>query len=256
MLSLQQKSPTKCRCRELALVALIPLTALITGCGNSCFAFVSNPGGGLGTAAFSSPCPAPIQNASVQVAVRLSRQCESCSPSNQIQSLIIAVRGIELHPQTNPAEGPAIWQELFPNLEIEPQQFKLSKAIAGGLAASSLRDTARIPAGSYDLVQLRLAANQASAGIPIAAENKCGSVGLHCAVMGDGRVLPLALDGGTLELRLSSQNSSSGVLLVLPDSENQLLIELTAVWSLDSPAGGNVRLIPVLRGSARISNLD
>jgi hypothetical protein len=69
--------------------------------------------------------------------------------------------------------------------------------------------------------------------------------------MGDGRVLPLALEGDALELHIFQEGAPDGVFSVLLGRENRLLIELTAVWSLEAPAGEGARLLPVLRGTAR-----
>ena len=240
----------------LSLVALIPLTASLAGCNNSCFAFVSNPGGQGGTAAVSSPCVAPVQHGSVQVAARLSQQCESCATSNQVQTVFVTLRGIELHLRTDSGADSFDWQELYPALALQPRQFDLTAAGRAGAAPSPLGDASLVAAGIYDLVRLRLASDQAEAGTQLAAGNLCGKAGLHCAVMGDGRILPFISNADVLELRISSQASTVGSLVILPDSKNQLLIELTPVWSLVTRAGESVRLSPVLTGTAQSSRSD
>jgi len=230
----------------LCLLAMLPLAALATSCSNSCASFESNPGG---TVTVSSPCQLPVTP--IFTGAQIAPQCESCSPSNQLQSAFLTLRGIQLRPRTNPWEAPPDWQELAPSLEIQPQQFQLGRAGATRLVPTPSGDSAAIPAGSYDLVRLLLATNPGGADAPVPAENKCGSVGLNCAVMGDGRVLPLALEGDALELRVFPEGSPDGFFSVLPERENHLLIELTGVWSFGAPAGEGARLLLVLRGSAR-----
>lgn len=232
--------------RILCLIAMLPLAVPLTSCNNSCSSFQSNPGG---TVNVSSPCLLPVT--SVFTGGQVAPQCESCSPSNQLQHLFLTLRGIELHPRTNAGAAPSGWQELVPALEIQPQQFQLGRAAATRLVPTPSGDSAAIPAGSYDRVRLLLATNPANPGTGVAAENKCGSVGLNCAVMGDGRVLPLALDGDALELTVLSEGSADGVFSVLPETENHLLIELTTVWALEAPADEGARLSLVLRGTAR-----
>lgn len=59
----------------------------------------------------------------------------------------------------------------------------------------------------------------------------------------------MALDSGLSELGIVSERSSDAFFLVLPESDTQLLIEPTAVWSLELPTGEGVRLSQMLRGS-------
>lgn len=251
MLSFKQILVTQAGAWILLLAFLIPLAALLTGCDNSCIAFVSNPGGGVGTGAFSSPCPVPTPHGSVQAAAQLSRQCESCSPSNQIQGIFVSLRGVEIHLF---GESPSDWQELYPALEVQPRQFNLLAAGPDGPTANPLGDAAAVPAGTYDLVRLRLASNHGPGGSQLASENACGQVGLNCVAMGDGRILPLLCDGDALELRVSSAGSANGLFSVIAESHNQLLIELTPVWSLVAPVGESAHFSPLLRGAVHDSS--
>lgn len=237
---------------KLALILMLPLAFVCTGCGNSCFNFVSNPGGVVGGGTFSSSCTATTLQGAVQAVAEVAPLCETCSQSNQVQSVIVSLRGVELHPRANASEEPADWQALFPALEIQPRQFELTKAGGTGPVATSLGDAVAIPVGTYDRIRMRFVMNLGSAVNSPAAENACGEAGLNCVVMGDGHILPLALDGGVLELPIFSERSADGALIVLPESENQLLITLTPVWSLAPSAGGGARLLPALRGSARM----
>jgi hypothetical protein len=233
-------------------MAVIPLTFLDTGCENSCFAFISNPGGGIVGSGFSSACPVPTQHATVHAVAHVTPGCESCSVSNRIQSVFVTLRGIELHPRANAGEGPSDWQELLPLLAIQPRQLDLQLAAPHGLAVDLTGEQASIPAGTYDLVRLRFETSREGVGDLLAAENACGKVGLNCVAMADGRNLPLMLRGDVLELPISSGTAGNRIFLVLPESENQLSIELTLVWTLVTPPEQAAQLLPIVTGSARM----
>jgi len=234
----------------LCLIAMLHLAVLSTGCGNSCYSLQSNPGGG--GVNVSSPCLLPVTP--VFAGAQLAPQCQSCSPSNQVQHLFLTLRGIELHPRTNAGQAPSDWQVLAPLLEIQPQQFEFNSAGATPLVPNSLGDGSAVPAGDYDLVRLIFAASPGSAADRASAENQCGSAGLNCAVMGDGRVLPLALPRDALELPGFRGGSLDGVFSALPATEIHLLIEFTATWSLDARASDGARLVLVLQGTARTND--
>jgi len=239
--------PRTHRCvKTLCLIALLPLVIPFTSCSNSCGSFESKPGG---TLTVSSPCMLHVTQ--VFTGGQIAPQCESCSPSNQLQNVVITLRGIQVHPRTDRGEAPADWQELVPVLNTHARQFELGRTGANSFAPTPLGESAEIPAGSYDLIRLLLATNPGRDEDRVAAENKCGSVGPNCAVMGDGRILPLTLKTDALQLRISREGSPDGVFSVLPDRENHLLIELNAVWSLDARAGEGGRLSLVLQGNAR-----
>jgi uncharacterized protein DUF4382 len=242
--------------RKLALISALPLAFLYTGCGNSCFTFISNPGGAIGGSGFSSACPAPTQHATVHAVAHVTRDCESCSDSNRIQNVFVTLRGIELHPRANAGEEPSDWQELLPLLAIQPRQLDLQVAAPNGLAVNHPGEQATTPAGTYDLVRLRFAVSREGAGDLLASDNACGNVGLNCVAMGDGRILPLVLPGDVLDLPIASETTSNRIFLVLPETENRLRIQLTPVWALVTPPGQSAQLLPVLTGSARKSSMD
>jgi hypothetical protein len=170
-----------------------------------------------------------------------------------VQGVLVSLRGIELHPKGTAGKESSEWRELFPALRAQPRQFDVMKAAPNGLGANLLWNRAIVPAGTYDLVRLRFASNPESPDDQLVTENACGKAGLHCVVMGDGRILPLVLQDNVLELRISAEGTARG-LLISPGSQNRLLIELTPVWSAVAlpPEGG--QFLPVLTGSARKSS--
>lgn len=241
------------RLNRLCLPAVVFLAGLAAGCGNSCYTFVSNPGGGISTGSFSSPCVAATPTAKARVSAQVAQQCESCSQSNQIQMLVIRLRGVQLHRSVGAAGPGPDWLDLYPQLKIQPQQFELTGITHGTPGAIVLGNMEAIPADRYDLVRLQFATSRETAPALDTDQQVCGGVGANCVVMGDGRILPLVLDGDAVEFRIAREGQTSGELLAVPDTENQLLIDLTPVWSLgvSSTSGLPARLVVVLKGSAR-----
>jgi len=247
--------------KGLAMVAalLLPIVATLTGCSHSCFAFVSNPGGGSGVAASNSNgCPVVSLQATVHAVVHVPRMCESCSESNQVRGVIVTLQGIALHSKATSSE-PAEWRELLPSLKSQPRQISsdLTQANAFGLqepSASALLDRSLVPAGAYDLVRLRFAASPGIGGAP-PGENSCGATGWtgwNCAVMGDGRIVPLVLPD-SVEISLANGSES---LFLLPDTENELRIEVTAFWPAALPRGAGPGASPVMTARLRRINQD
>jgi len=236
----------------IAFIFVFPPVATLTGCSNSCFVFVSNPGGGTSGIAVSNStgCPVAAPHAAVHAAVHVPGLCESCSESNQIRSIFVTLRGIALHLTVNGGERPSEWQELFPSLEWQPRQFDLMKASPHGFGGNLIGDRAIVPAGAYDLVRMRFVPHQGSSEDTPAAENACGRLGWNCVMMGDGRIVPLVLRDGSWELRIASENVEHGFLL-LPDSENQLTIDLAPVWLAVTAPGEEAGLLPVLTARGR-----
>jgi len=240
--------------QKLAFLALIPLVQSLAGCHNSCFLAISNPGGGTsGIGLTTSPdgCPTVTPVGTVQAAAHIAAGCEACSSSNQLRKAVVTLKGIELHASAGASLEQPVWQELLPLSEPRTRQFELSRAGPDGPVAIPLARSAFVPAGAYDLVRLRFASEAGSAGDPAAEENRCGTVGLHCAVMEDGRILPFVLGGEELKIRFSSEDSVHGIFTVLPESQNHLTIELTLLWSQVAPPGEGVRLLPGLSGAVR-----
>jgi hypothetical protein len=69
--------------------------------------------------------------------------------------------------------------------------------------------------------------------------------------MGDGRIQPLLLESSTPDLVIPLEESTSGSIIVAPDSDNELLIDLSPLWSADV-SGRGLRFLPLLVGRAKI----
>jgi len=154
-------------------------------------------------------------------------------------------------------DDPADWQELLPAEVVEqPLQVDLMRGTADRSAREPLGDIVAIPAGIYRQVRLRFVPNQSSNDDRLPEKNACGNVGFNCVVMSDGRVQPLLLDRGSPELRITSDRIEGGSLLIPPDTDTDLVIELKPVWAWFSSADEGVRLLPALTGTAKVGRVD
>ena len=71
-------------------------------------------------------------------------------------------------------------------------------------------------------------------------------------ILADGHVYALPVVGQEQELRISSEALAGGLLFISADPSEELLIQLTPVWSAVGSFPERVRLLPVLKGSARV----
>ena len=74
--------------------------------------------------------------------------------------------------------------------------------------------------------------------------------------MEDGSNKPLQLDGGSPELRITSDRIEGASFLILPDTDTALTIELKLVWTWSSSADGSLRLLPAFTGSAKVGRTE
>jgi hypothetical protein len=235
------------------LVATFLPVVLLVGCANTCFIAISSPPNGtIAIAASSAPssCAAFKTKGTIRIVAHASRLCEFCSESNQIRSVYVAFRSVELHPKAEAGKKSPEWLELLPQLENQSRQVDLMKTTPNSLAGESVGEEAEIPAGFYDWVRLRFVPNQGDKQNQLSQENPCGSVGVNCAIMMDGRVQPLFFDD-VPELRISLEPLPGGALFIPPDSGGELIVELTPLLSMIASFPEGARFLPVLAGSAK-----
>lgn len=245
-------------CRILRYHGALLFVAGLTGC-NSCFTFTSDPPTGIVGIMSSDPRPActiPKVTSAVRLRLGTEPACSSCVGSGQIQHIFIGIRGIELNPSAAARDDSPDWQELFPSqlgqnsLQVDLMEGKADRGVAKPLA-----ETAQLPAGIYRDLRLRLVPNQPTAEDRLPEKSMCGSGRFNCIVMADGRIHPLQLDDGSPELRITSDKMQGASLFFPPDTPTDLIIELKLVWELSSAADTRLRLLPALRGTARVSRI-
>jgi hypothetical protein len=237
---------------------LLPAAALLfwltaCGCKNTCVSFTSNSTTGtviIGVTDVKPTCTLSKTNGTVRVQVGASRMQSAGAEPSSIQHIFVSLRGIEAHPSTIADEDSPDWQELAPKLAQQPMQVDLMARTANSCAPGSFGEVAVAP-GTYRRIRLRLLPNQPATSEPVPENNACGSVGFNCVVTADGSVRPLALDGATPELRITSEQIAGGFFLVLPDAGTDLAIEFNTFSSLAWSAGDAVRLVAVFTAAPR-----
>lgn len=228
-----------------ALVFILLFLLETASCGgNSCIIAVWNFGGTISTG--NGSCSLTT-TANGSTTLRLSAaEVPSHAPlAPNLQHVFVTLRGIEANPsESTAAEDSAEWQELAPELAQQPRQLDL---MAPSESSCQRVPTwrATVPANQYRQLRLRLATDSQDAGNLAAAENKCGTAGIHCVVTANGEVRPLMFGSAAGELRIPADQIAEGGFRVLPDAETNLAIQLESFASTAVPAGEAVRIAPV-----------
>lgn len=234
--------------RRLLLLVLL-LSVTLVSCGDSCFVFVSNPGG---VANPGPSCSVNPMNGNVRLRLASTPAPATNDEQIRIQHIFVTIRGIEAAPNVSADEGSTDWQELVPNLTEQPVQVDLLPEKVNSCESAAF-ETVSIPAGAYRQIRLRLSPNQSDADTPAPQDNLCGTVGLNCIVASDGGSRPLILDSESLQIQIPSDRISGGYFRILPEATANLTIELNAQSSLFIPAGQDMRFIPVISADAQSS---
>ncbi len=252
-LPLAKNSRAQCRPVWKLLLALPLFGVSLTGCNNTCFIFTSNPPTSTINVKAGDPKPTCMltkANGAVRVLTRTASPCESCSSSSRIAHLFVSLRGIEVHPSAIADDASPDWQELMRQLPGRPPQFDLVSAASRG-APLPLGQVATIPADAYRQLRLRFAPDQPTNDFG-REESACGGMGFNCVVLEDGRTYPLLFECAPPEVRITSASLAGGFLLVPPESNSDLVIEINIAWTLSSTVGEVGRLRPVPIGSASV----
>ncbi len=212
------------------------------GCGNSCFVFVSNPGGTLPPTIPSCQLGTSTGTVSLHVSAPAAPS-EGESPA-KIQHIFVTLRGIEATASAIPDDNAADWHELAPNLATRPVQLDLLARTADS-CERSISAEATIPADAYRQIRLRLAPNQPTTDESVLEENGCGGAGLNCVVTSDGVTRPLVLDAQPSEIQVGSDHISGGFFRVLPETAVNLKLEFNPQSSVIFSTNEAARLVPV-----------
>jgi len=232
-----------------AFLLVLWIALALDGCnGNTCFVFVSNPPNGIigiAVANPSTPCVVPKVFAAIHVTAYATRVCESCSRSNRVGSILLSITGIDLRAKINNAGETPDWQALLPALE-RPLQINLASGTGDGMTRVALGESTTVPAGTYDLIRLRLAIDEPDVSDGLPAQSRC--TGHRCVLMEDGRVESLQFGEGAPELLIPLKASTD----VAPGSDNELSLDLTPIWSVFRTTDQVVAPFPSLAGSAKL----
>jgi hypothetical protein len=184
------------------LLTLLLATAQ-SGCGNSCFVFVSNPGGGSFPPGVPSCSVAPAKT-NIRVRVGSSPLPEQNADRSRIEHIFVTVQGIEASSSAD--ENVSNWQELAPNLVKNPLLLDLLGR--SDSCGSGILDSASVPADVYRQLRFDLLPDQPDSSEPGSVVNACGRAVMNCLVTSDGEVRRLSI--GNTEARISSASRSDG----------------------------------------------
>lgn len=235
--------------------SLLPLLSIFfTGCANSCFSGFWNPPNGTIGVAISNPPPAcklATPTGAVRIFVQVSGSCELCSGSNRVHTVVLNLSGIDFHKSSNAPGESSGWQTLLPEHGSQPTQVEFLSDRMNAVSTEST-DELPIPAGSYDLVRLRLTRDQTRTDDKPLDRNPCGKSGLNCVIMADGHFAPLVFEADTLEFHLTSEATVGGLPFVMPNNDNELLIELKPVLSMPRRFGETTGSFVILPGGGQL----
>ncbi len=179
----------------------------------------------------------------------------------QIAHIYVTIRGIEANPSAAAGDDSPDWQGLAPKLVNQPAQIDLL-APSGDPPVQDEFDDVTVPADAYRQIRLRLAPDQPDATNSVLQANTCGSVGFNCIVTPDGAMRPLAINNGSSEIYISSQQIEGGFVRVLPETTTTLRIEFIAQSSLfirpddltQEPSEGTAQFVPIFSVESQTEN--
>lgn len=226
------------------LFALLLAMSLV-GCGDSCFVFVSNPGGSLPPGVPS--CSVDTQKTNIRVRLGSSLLPAQNDDRIRIEHIFLTVRGIEASSSTD--ENVPNWQELAPNLVKSAVQLDLLGR--GNVCGSGILDSAVVPADLYRQVRLDLLPDQPDASEPRPGINSCGLAGMNCLVTSTGEVRRLSVGHTEARIQVRADEIEGGFFQAIPDVPLTLSIEFLPQSSIFIPAEGHVSFIPAFTVSSR-----
>jgi len=161
-----------------------------------------------------------------------------------VAHLFVTLAGVDAHSSALVGDDAPGWQPLAAELQAHPIQVDLLADARANRSNAPLPD-AVLPTGAYRQIRLRLAS-------PPTAEsaletNHCEGGESHCAVMSDGRILPLAFPPSRPDLRIMFPAIPGRELFVPPDGVVVLAIELDQDRSWVWPSGHSLLFNPVFR---------
>ncbi len=232
---------------QSAFLAILLCSLGLIGCDNSCFIFVSNPGGGGGTIAGSiNGCPLNQAKGSVRPRITTSLTAPAGIMPARISHIYVTIQGIEANSSAAAGDDSPDWQELAPKLVKQPAQIDLL-APSGDSSGFNTLEYAAVPADAYRQIRLRLSRNQTNSNEngTITQVNLCGNVGSNCIVTSDESVRPLILDTTSSQIQVSADHIAGGFFRILPDTAADLEIKFVPQSSLFIFTDETVRAVPV-----------
>lgn len=214
--------------RQRILFAVVLVCALLTGCENSCFIFVSNPSGGtLAVAAGNGTChftSQPVGN--VRIRFTAPAGLAETWRERGIQHVLLSVREIDARLSIPYGEQSPGWRNLVPALKHRPRQIDLLSADARSSLTDSLGEAAA-PSGEYSEIRILLTHDRPTPEQPVPHENVCANAGFNCAITEDGAIHPLTIPAND-PLLIPSALSGSAAFRVFPNTTSGLDLAVDA----------------------------
>lgn len=223
-MGLARANPGAARSFPAEVIAVACLCALFAGCGDSCVAFFSNPGGGMATLSVNSgTCPLNDHD-NGNVRLRFSAPPDSVEAWHKagIQHVFLTLRGIEARLKPDSGEDSSEWLDLAPKLRLQPVQIDLL-AEADDSASAGFVDEATLPTGTYMQLRIELSRNEPASAETNSQQNACATLGFNCAVTRDGSVHSLSTP--TEQILISPTQPAGTVLNVLGDTTTSLELQ-------------------------------
>ncbi len=220
---------------------------LVAGCNNTCFIGIVNPpNNGLLVAGGNPPpvCSLNQTMAAVKLTANLAPVCTNCSATQQVAHAHLVISGIELHTGAVADENSPEWQELAPELLLQPRSVDLAASSSSNELAEALSVSGKIPEGTYYQLRIRLAETPSLNAEQLLATHSCDSTHEGCIVNANGAVHSLQTVDGQPYLRVEMATP----LDVRAVQLNQLHLEFSVDWAMRNSSGGVMEMVPLLRG--------
>jgi hypothetical protein len=153
---------------------------------------------------------------------------------------------VQAHIDPNAIDSSSGWQELAPQLAMQPMQVDLFSQAQTNCVLAQL-GSASLPVGSYQQIRLLLVANSPAASDAVPATNACAGNGYNCAVLTDGSIHELNLSSqANTGLKIPPGQIVGGPIQVTAGQSVDLNIDFNACASIVVEGNGQYRLKPTL----------
>ncbi len=171
----------------------------------------------------------------------------SCKfPNGSFQHVYVTIRSVQAHTSATADDNSAGWQELAPQLAVQPMQIDLFAAGSNSCLLTMLGSNTALPAGNYQQIRLLLVPNSGGSG-PFPATNNCNSQGFNCVELQDGSIHQLNLSSqANTGLKIPPGQVVGGPISVGAGQDVDLNIDFNACASIIQEGNGQYRLKPVL----------
>lgn len=202
------------------------------------FALISCGGGGGGGASTGT----------VTTSITDPPTCQS--PNGPFDEVWVTITRVRAHTSSDAGSGEGGWVDLV-DLRSNPRQINLLDLASTECLLTELGSTSGIPVGKYQQIRLYLLSNSPSPGETVvpSAENRCGSDGYNCVVMGSSTEMLLLSSQANTGIKIPPGQIAGGGFTVVAGQTVDLNIDFDACSSIVQQPKGEYRLKPTLRAA-------